>query len=87
MDRWSDSEFFASVTVDDRHHYSEARFRSWELGVGAARAASMAGMRMSFSDKNWVGIGLNWVKLGSFSFFKKAKNEELVNVYKVICVF
>jgi hypothetical protein len=61
MDGWSDSEFFASVTVDDRHHYSEARFRSLELGVGAARAASMAGMRMSFSDKNWVGIGFVFI--------------------------
>src|ERR1700728_1453369 len=27
-------------------------------------------MRISFSDKNWVGIGLNWVR---FHFLKKSK--------------
>ena len=27
-------------------------------------------LEMGFSDKNWVGIGLNWVR---FHFLKKAK--------------
>ena len=27
-------------------------------------------MRIGFSDKNWVGIGLKWVR---FHFFKKSK--------------
>jgi len=35
------------------------------------------GMRMSFSDTNWVQ---NWVKLGSFSFFEKVEIGEIVNV-------
>jgi len=29
------------------------------------------GVRMGFSDTNWVQIGLNWVR---FQFLKKAKN-------------
>ena len=35
----------------------------WEMG-----AASMMRMRIGFSDKNWVRIGLNWVRLVVFVF-------------------
>ena len=31
----------------------------------------MTRMRMGFSDKNWLGIGLNWV---CFRFLKKSKS-------------
>ena len=38
--------------------------------VRAARATSMTRMWIGFSDKNWVGIGLKWVR---FHFLKKSK--------------
>jgi hypothetical protein len=32
-------------------------------------------------------MGLNWVKLGSFSFFEKVEIGKIINVLKGICIF
>ena len=46
-----------------------------KLGDGSWVSAStgMTRMRMSFSDTNWVQIGLKWVR---FHFLKKSKLEK-----------
>src|ERR1700735_909529 len=53
-----------SVTLDPHFKNSEGRIQK------NAQATSMTRMRMGFSDKNWVQIGLKWVR---FHFLKKAK--------------
>jgi hypothetical protein len=53
------NESTASVTLDST--VQEIGVGRWELGPR---------LRMGFSDKNWVGIGLKWVR---FHFLKKAK--------------
>jgi hypothetical protein len=48
------------------------------LGVGVAN-------RPPNAIGSW--IGLNWVKLGSFSFFEKGENGEFTNVHRWIYIF